>query len=756
MLKNFLKYYFRSISRRKLFSFINICGLGFAIAFVILIGQYLYNEFNYNSNLKDVDNIYRLANDKNDIWGYEIDYTAKDKILENVSGVKGACIMNKFGVVVTKGKDIIHFDNMLVVDIDFFEMFNIKFIRGDKSAIKSVDAIILTESTAKKIFGSIDVIGKSIVIDFNTQLFVSGIIKDLSKDISLQADLLINYENSVKERISFKKSDVGDVVSYPFNIFIKINEATDIYIINRQISKLYKANCVPLKTNYFNTYYDDSVLQHGNLRLIKILSLVCIIILLLAVINFINLTTSSYKYRLKELGIKKCVGATGNQLKAQLIIEAFLICFFASIIGIGFAEILLPYFNRFIDKPLHLQIFSNLKFVLYFILFIILLSFTAGFFPAVILSKISPLQLFKQNLFLKGVGRIYRNILIVFQFTVSIILVFSLIVISKQIGYVKHKNLGFNTVQLLYICINSQMEDKISALSNKIGQYPEIKAISLTMGVPGMINMVINDMNVIAIDSTSLKTFGFNVIEGRTLLNGDFRRTCYINETAKKEYANDEFKRGKFNGHEIIGVVSDFHIASMYNKNKPVALIYTDEWGFNCVTIKVKGSVEQAIKNIKSVWKEIYPDFPIDIKFYDEHFASMYRKEENLAALLGIFTVLAIVISCMGILGLAVFQSEQKIKEIGIRKVLGADSFKITYLLTNNFIRWVIISNIFAIPVAYYFMNKWLQDFAYRIEITWWMFLFSGGIALAIALATVSFQAIKAATANPVESLKYE
>ncbi|MFQ5631660.1 MAG: FtsX-like permease family protein, partial [bacterium] len=470
----------------------------------------------------------------------------------------------------------------------------------------------------------------------------------------------------------------------------------------------------------------------------------------LAVINFVNLTTAGYKYRLTEFGIKKCLGVSERILKTQLLIESFLFCLFASLLGIMIAEIFLPQFNQFVDKSLQIQIFTDIRFSILFILFIAFLSIIAGILPAVILSKISPLQLFQLSPYLKGSGSAYRNILSVFQFGVTIALICGLLVMSKQIDYVKHKDKGFDTEHLLFLKIHYKMGKQIKALTDKLEQYHNMKSMTITGGIPGKINMSLSGHEAIVVDSNTVQTFGFKVVQGRNLLPGDLNKACLINATALNKFYNGDFRGHEVNGIEIVGVVSDFHYSPLYKQTEPLALMFYD-WGGNHITMRIAGPVDEAIAYINKTWMEICPNYPFDLQFYDEAFAAMYRKDENLASLISIFSILAVVISCLGIFGLAFFQSEQRVKEIGIRKVLGATVLEITTMLTKNFTRWVLVANLIAWPVAYYAMNKWLQNFAYRINIELWMFVLAGGLALLIALLTVSTQAIRAALANPVE-----
>jgi putative ABC transport system permease protein len=511
----------------------------------------------------------------------------------------------------------------------------------------------------------------------------------------------------------------------------------------------------PLKTNYFNTQYSDYSLLHGNASQVKTLALIGLVILALAVINYANLATAGYKYRLTEIGIKKCLGVGRRVLIAQLLTESLLFCLGAALLGIVLAEVFLPYFNQYVEKPLHLWFFADMRFSLLFLAFIFVLSLITVFLPAVLLSKISPLALFRRGPLFRGSGSLYRSGLSVLQFGAAIILICCLFVMSEQIDYAKHKDPGFTAEQLLYLSLHHQMGDKVPALTDRLRQYHGLKALTITNGIPGKINLTLNGFATIVIDTNALETFGFQLVQGRNLLAGDVNKACLVNTTALEKFDRDDFRGHEISGLEIVGVVSDFHFASLYDKIAPLALCFA-EWDPNHITMRISGPVEEAVSYIRKAWAEICPDFPFDLQCYDDAFAAMYRQEEKLARLISIFAVLAVVISCMGIFGLAVFQSEQRVKEIGIRKVLGATVAEITAMLTKNFTKWVLVANVVAWPVAYFVAGKWLENFAYRIEMEWWMFALSGGLALLIALVTVSTQAIKVALANPVEALRYE
>ncbi len=769
MLKNYLKIALRNLMRRKLFSFINLTGLAFGIAFMLLIGLFLYFEHGYNRSFRNIDRIYRLVDVAEN--GYGIDYRVRDELAEKIPAVKNAGLMNDRSVEVNYGEQVFQFDHLLYVDVGFFEIFDFPFVNSDaQSALLSVEGVVLTESTARKLFGSDDAIGQKLVLDHEYEMKVTGIVQNLPPNTSFRADLFVSAENTRKKRLPLsmlcEEYDGKDdsKCKYPFNVFVELHEQADAAAVSKQIPALFnlddyrfpnEVRLAPFKTNYFDTQFSDYTLPHGNAGLVKTLALIGLFILVLAVINYANLTTAGYKYRLTEIGVKKCLGVGRRALTAQFLVESLLFAFCAALLGIVLAEIFLPYFNQYVDKPLQIEFFADARFSLLFLAFIFLLSLGTGFLPALLLSKISPLALFRYSPFSKGSSSRYRSVLSVFQFSTAIVLICFLLIMSGQIDYAKHKDPGFTSEQLLYLNIHPKMRDKLPALTDKLRQYHGLKSLTITNGIPGKININLDQFDTIVIDSSTVKTFGFQLVQGRAPLPSDLNKGCLINSTALAKFENGDFRGHEINSSEIIGVISDFQFAPIYKKIAPLALLYSD-WGGHHLTMRIAGPVDEAVSYIRKAWAEISPDFPFDLQFYDDAFAAMYRQEENLARLISIFAVLAVVISCMGIFGLAVFQSEQRVKEIGVRKVLGATAAEIIAMLTKNFTKWVLVANVVAWPAAYFIASKWLENFAYRIEMQWWMFALAGGVALLIALATVSTQAIKAALANPIEALRYE
>jgi len=772
MLKNYLIIAIRNILRHKAFSLINIFGLGCAIAIVILIGQYLHYEFSYDRYLENIDRIYQLIDYADE--SFDVDYRIKERILQEVPGVEEACLYNQYSVELNYQEDAFVFDHMLIVDPAYFRLFDVPFIVGDASqALSDINSVVLTESAARRIFPNGDPLGKPITLDHQVDMVVTGIVEDFPENSSFQADLFVSYENTPRHRLRYGMNcltydGVDDSqCRYPFRIFLDIYPGADVDEVEGQIAALYSGDdfrfpntlsLTPFKDSYLHNRYSASRLSHGNMGLLRLLSYVALLVLALAVGNYINLTMAGYTYRYKEIGVKKSIGVGRRPLILQFLGESSLITVLAALAGISFAELFLPYFNRFIGKELHLQIFSDLGLFSIFILFILLLGVVAGLYPSLALSRISPVQLIQSKTVMGKSRAVTRNILIIFQFTATTALVIGLLLIIRQIDYVKHSDLGFDSEQLVNISLHHRISQEVGLpLINRLSQSPNLESMSLTGMIPGAVNLSVGGYRAITIDENFLPTFKLSVIEGRDLLPGDLGKACLVNQAALQEFENGDFRGQRINDLEVVGVVPDFHFSSLHEEIGPLALLYYGlTWRPSHISMRIAGPVTETIAYIRETWKEIVPEFPLEYQFYDDWFDSMYRTEENLALLISIFAIQAIVISSLGLLGLVLFAAEQRKKEIGIRKVLGSSVVGIIVLITKSFAKLALVANVIAWPVAWFVMNRWLENFAYRIDLGLGTFLLAGLLVLVIALATVSVQAVKVATANPVDALRYE
>lgn len=773
MIKNFLITAVRYMFKRKGFSLINIVGLAFGIAIIILIGQFLYFEFSYDRFHPKIDRIYQLVDTADN--SYRIDYRIRDRILENIPQVENACLYNVFSVETNVEDRVFEFQHMLFVDPSFFEVFYFPFVYGDAhTSLASLDSVILTESVAERIFGSENPIGKPVLLEHEDKMFVSGVVKDFPLNSSFHADLFASAANTAAKRLKYSYNCLyydgkdDSQCRYPYGIFLELSQNSDIPDVEEQICGLFTGEdfrfpntlaLTPFKRSYLHNQFSGSFQSHGNLGLLKILGGIGLLVLILAIVNYINLSTAAYKYRIKEIGIKKCIGVHRRSLVFQFLGESLIVCFIAAMLGLIIARVFLPFFNQFIDKPQKIEIFTNPQIFVMFISFILFLGTASGVYPAFVLSGIVPIQLLRTGGG-SGSGRsgtAFRNVLNMFQFAVTICLIVGLMIMVKQIRYVKHKDLGFETERLVTLKLHHKMGGATTALLDKLRQYPGISKMCLLNGIPGKINVTLDGFRSIIVDENFLETYGLKVVEGRGLLPGDIGKACLVNRTGLKEFENGNFRGNEVNESEVVGVVSDFHFSSFHQDIGPLALMhYGTNWGSSHVSFRLSGSVQEGLEYIRAAWMDVCPDFPYEYHFVDEWFDTMYRKEENLAKLVSIFAVLAIVISCLGLFGLALFSAEQRTKEIGIRKVLGSSVKEIVMLLTKSSLKWALLSNLIAWPVSWFVMSKWLENFAYRTEISWWVYVVAGGSVLFIAIFTVSWQTLRAALADPVEALRYE
>ena len=778
MLKSYLKTALKSLIRHKTFSIINILGFAFSISICIVIILYLIKEYSFDRYNANADYIYRLVDSENNSSG--IDYRLKKILVNNYPEIKNGCFTQSAEIKIElvykhNGYSI---NNILSADKDYFKVFTVSFLSGDKSnPLPDKNSVVLTESSARRIFGNENPIGKEILL-FNTlPLIVTGVIRDFPDNSSISANIIVNADNdSFKFNFYCANSKDSSSYRYPFNIYLLFKENTNIKqtvnIINSnaQLMNPYvqKINLLPLKNIYLFDNTTGSSNLKGNPSLLKILASIALIILILAVMNYISLTVAQRNRRNKETGIRKTIGAGRKEIIFGFLTESMLVTLIALVIALLIIELSLPYFSGILNSNLSILSFAEFPENLILIISIISIGILSGIGPALILSSFNPVRIISGNTVISSRKSYLRNILTVFQFTVSISLIFCILIIEKQINYVKHSDLGFAKEQLLRL--DTAVPSATSAVVSELKQYSHIQDVTVSFGVPGEVNMTMGtamqgknqSVQCIGADSTFLRTFKIKLLLGRELLPGDFGKVCMINETAYKYFGwkdliNKKYNNGREGGFEIIGVVKDFHFSSFHKAIEPACIMFCSNWMPNVISIRIKtGAIQETMNYINRTWKKIVPDYPIKFQFDDDFFNAMYMKEEKFARAIGLFAVLAISISCMGILGLVIFASERRSKEIGIRKVHGAKVSELMFMLNKDFLKWVILASVIALPVGWYVMNKWLQDFAYKTEINWWVFVLAGLAALFIAILTISWYTWRAVNKNPVEILRYE
>jgi len=774
MFRHNLKLVLRQLKKNSLHSFIGISSFTIGITICLLIGLFIYNELTVDMCFRNHKNIYRLIEAKphNAEKAY-IDYDEKDVFLKSFPEIAAVCPVEMHtdgNRPIFTGERSLYIKGFITTDNSFFDMFSIQIVKSiTKNPLSDNNSVVLTETTAKQLFGSDNPLGKQITLSTNNALIVSAIIKDFPENASIKANVLLNAENK-----TIRASYCGDgkgVYYYTVNYYFLLNPKTSSTALTEKINNSTKQlgireNHVRLQALddiYLDPQINGSANRAGSVILIAMFSAIGLLILFLSVVNHVNVVLSNQLVRLKEIGVKKTIGAGLIQLMQYYLVEVTVWLVFSLIISLLLVEISLPIANQLFNRSLIISNIFSFPFLASLSFFILLIVFISSLTPTFIISK------FNIHNFISGqFGGLRKHsvkrLLTIFQFSIAIILLVSVIIIQEQIKYVKHKNVGFDKEHLLWLTLPRDYSHP-QVLENQLLQNPLILSASMSSGNPGHIlydtyakgadgnSFQISRMDV---DESFLSTLRIELINGRNFLTGDLGKSCLINETANKKYGWKNLEGKMFDEFNVIGVVKDFNVSSLHHAIDGVSLVYKKD-NPTSMTLRLNHSnISETMKYIQHTWQTISPHSPFEYHFYDDWFDAMYRDEDRLSKTIGLFSIIALIITCLGLLSQSFQTCINRTKEIGIRKVHGASVLNIITMLTKDYTKWVIIASLIAWPIAYYFMNKWLQNFAYRIDISWWVFLFAGGIALLIALMTVSYQAIRAARANPVNSLRYE
>jgi len=808
MLQNFFKVAFRNLVRHAGFSFINIAGLTLGLTACLLIGLFVWDEQQYDKNVPDGNQIYRLYNT----------YTNNDGTDDRavVPPMFTTTLQHDFPEVEQTAKVLMLPENKVLfeannrklyevsgyyADSTFLDVFALPFKWGSAAdALDDPASIVLSEEMAQRFFGNENPVGKQILMD-KTPMLVKGVFK---KDPKFH--LQFNYLAPMAAA-GIPAERMQSWGWQQFYSYAKLRKGVDVDALEKkfQVVVLAKtkafnpddkgsnqAHLQPLKKiHLYSANFKFDAAQRGNITYVNALSLIAIFILLIACFNFINLATAKSLQRAKEVGVRKTIGAGRKQLMLQFVGETVLLTFISVLISVILALAVLPWLNDFTGKHISSTLFVQPVTVLLFIALTLLVGIGAGFYPALVLSGFKPIKVLKGSFTGdEQPGKIpwLRHGLVITQFALTVLLIISAIIVYKQVDYLHNTDLGFNKDQILFFPMRGDnMFKNYETFKNELQQSPGITSVSIGYGFPGDAvagDDIIVDRNgerksqsatQLMVDFDYIKTLGLELVAGRDFskdMQTDKDHAFIINETAVKQLGfgtpekalgqklwwnvwgaknADSLKEG-----QVIGVVKDFHYKSLYDRVETAVLqIFPDAYWKVAVKMKA-ANIGNTIGYIKNVWSKYSPEYPIEYKFLDDNFEQMYKAEDKLRSLLMIFTCIAIFVGCLGLFGLAAYTAERRKKEVGIRKVLGATTQGLVMLLSKDFIKLVVISLLVASPVAYYFMQRWLQDFAYRISIGWQVFAIAAIVAISIAFITVSFQAIKAAIANPVKSLRTE
>lgn len=773
MLKNYLKIAFRHIIKHKVFSLINIAGLSVGIACCIFIFLWIQNELSYDRFHENKNDLYRIIIHSPMGTIIASPYAMVPLLKESYPEIVKAT--RYYGIdYAVKYEDKTFYETGGLVDGDFFEMFTFPLVKGNpRDALPDKNSVVISERLAVKYFGNEDPIGKILTMDNQVKLAVTGVLKNVPANSHLQFDFLASMQLLPQELLaSWAKESIGYVWLAPNASVDGLRKKIADTIVNNDKRNKIKTvvDLQPLKDIKLYSFTGTDPIVY-----IYIFAAIALIILLIACINYINLSTAKSSYRAKEIGIRKVLGAGRGNIIKQFFGESILITFFAMILAIILVMILLPVFNSMTLKQLSLNFFHNITALLFLIFITALTGVLANSYTALYMASFQPINIIKTS-FTPG-SRNYnlRRVLVVIQFALTVILIICTAVVYKQQDYIRNKDLGFDKENILSISMNEELKKNYDVAKQELLQNPGVLHVTSAVSPP----LNITNFNFVYWQGKSpeesvhfnwdrvnldyFETFNMKMAQGRTFFEefSPNNLKYIINETALKymdlkEPLGKLFSIQSFKG-EIVGVVKDFNNSSLHSEINKVAFILTPGADHDYMYVKMgAGNIPQTLSYVKNVLLKLAPSFPLQYRFIDEMFDAQYKSEQQSGLIFKYFAILAIFISCLGLYGLVSSAAEQKTKEIGIRKVYGASEQSIIYMMSKEFVKLDILSAIIAMPIAYYVMHRWLQNYAYHTTLNIWIFLGSAALSILITILTVWYQAFKAARANPVRSLKYE
>lgn len=791
-----LKLAFRNLWRHKTFSFINVLGLTIGLASCIVIGLYAFNEITFdqfNHNHRGIYRINKVTNEK-DKQPQQDGITPGNlaPVLEKeIPEVANTCRLRPWfnAMLVSYDTIKINLDDVVYADNSLLAMFDFPLVRGDKkNALAEPFTAVITETTAKKYFGNADPVGKTLVTLNDMPVKINGVAKDVPQNSSLQFNMLISMATLEAPANADNFLWMNSWTTNVDYTFVQLKQNADAAKTGNKISALLHSH-FPEKEFRYRTYlqplddihlgskdilYTESVRTNSN-TIIYTLLIIAGLILLIACFNFVNLTTSGALGRAKETGVQKVLGARQSQLVMKFFGESFLLCTLSLIIALIIVSIILPLFNQLAGAHLTIELLLQSKITTALFALLILLSLAAGLYPAIFLARFKSTDVFR-NVIKAGKDSWLRKTLVTTQFAFSILLIIATIIVNKQMHYLGTKDLGFDKDQVVVLQLaNTGLESKSKELVTALKQNPNIISVSSSSRVPGQ---GFNGYGIIPeghtadehllssvfeTDANFASTYNVRLTQGRYFSSSmptDTTESVVINEAMAnmlgwKNAVGKQFEIYQARKGKVIGVMKDFNFASLRKKVEPLAVMLTDNPLYVSVKLKA-GTIPSSLNYMQKTWKQFTAEYPFDYFFLDEQLNHFYESDVKLLSVLNVFAVLAIFIACIGLFGLSIYTAKQRTKEIGIRKVLGATVVNIVGMLSKDFVKLVLIAAVIAFPVSWWAMNFWLQDFAYRVNISWMVFFIAGLSAVLIALFTISFQAIKAAIANPVESLRTE
>lgn len=778
MIKNYIITAFRSLIQNRVTSAINITGLAAGIAASVLILLYVFTELSVDKFNENYEHIYRL-----EIGDFIVNGTAPAILLkESFPEIRQTVRLDfRYNPLAAYNDDNFRLEDFIYADSTFFDVFTFQFVRGDPdNALKRPFSLVLTESEAKRIFGNEDPVGRMITLNRVHEFTITAIVKDLSNSHLTVSSIgsfstlpyIENDENHDRHLFSYMN----------FFTYVLFHDNVDPVFMAKKFDKLiderfpetrsFGFRFRPLSDIYFNRDLDDSPpVRHGNQPLIYTLIAVAGFIWLIAIVNFINLATANASARSTEIGVRKVMGAGRINLIFQFLAESVIMSVFAFIAGIVLVEMLIPVFNNLLLTDLSFDPFYSPRFFIILMMLVMITGILAGLYPAFYLSSVKTGDILSGSL-TKGKGALrFRRFLIIFQFAISIALITGTLIVHRQVDYMRNKPRGYERDNVIVLRLNRDIFSSSDVFRDNLLQHEEIVSVSMSNNFPGYVTWFetwIRDgerkpHKFLPVDPDYLDLMGIELTDGRNFdwdRIADQERTYILNEEAVKYFGFEdpvgkEFMVGRSEPVRIIGVVENFHFRSLHEPIGPLVLSWRPG-NLRVANIRIAEKNENTINFIREEWEKLSPGYPFEYSFLGDEIDKLYHSELRISRLFNYFALLAVIIACMGLYGLSTFIAYQRTREMGIRKVLGASVFRIMVLLVSEFVRWVVVANILAWPVAYFIMAKWLDNFPYRIEQSVIVFVSAGLAALVIAVITVGGQAWLTASLNPAHTLKSE
>jgi len=759
-----LRFYYRTLSRNKVFSLISIGGFSLSLAVVVLLLSFIRSEKQYDRSIPGVEHIFRILSNDHSTY---IPEQSRDKLLNEFPQLSSATKV-VFGNSPILYKEQNYDLRVLHTDSGFFQVFSLQVVSGQREALfRDPYQAVLTQSGARKIFGEANPIGEILKVSHEHDLEVVAVVEDFPEKSSLQGELFC----SADLRIQYSLTSTGDKQAYLYNIFLKFHPAYGPEVFQDSLTALihpfldwYEGREYSLqafKEAYFDIDSEWDGLSHANVKLLNLLGWLSLIILNLAVFNYINLTIAQSTGRLHELGVKQVFGADRPWLIRQFIREAFFQVVLALALAFVLAIFLRPVLGGILGKEIDLLLI--LKDPLAILLVLAGLPFVAlvsGIYPALAILRLQPREMLLRQAGLNRSRMDIRRLLTILQFTVLVALIISVITLVKQLRYVQDKDLGYSTELLVRLMVHYHIEDKVPAMMEDISSLAVVKSCCASMGTPGAIWSNSSNDNIatshIHADFRFLETFELELMYGRNFYPAESTQVCLVNESLLNDLGGwDSVENRQLFGQEVVGAFKDFHFEDLYTPIGNLQIRNEPDVAHLCIRF-YPGDIGEALSRVEEIFKKHAPGFAFNYEFYDDWMQAKYAQEEKRAQSIRLLSLIAILLSCMGLFGMAQYAARRRVREIGIRKVNGAEEAQILWMLNLGFLKWILPGIAAGIPLGWYFMQKWLGGFAYRTRLDWWVFALAALIAILVAILTVSWQSWRAARRNPVEALRYE